>query len=245
MDDDEGERLTGRRPLSARSGEHWREGEFVTHRKLSTPGIVALALITLGLIAALTLLLAPAATSMLTGIFGTAHSSAAPNAATVDAALTPASANWYTFTSWGGGFRVDVPGVIGSSHGYFIDDGNGQGIDLYYLGAPISSPLQQREARIWVSIRYATKITDDNICPQGGVAVMIGSGKERVSAWVRDEGRIVAANLVLNGVAIEITLDSRDDSQPALAVYGDIWRHILASFTPLAGATRLFTHPCG
>jgi hypothetical protein len=74
---------------------------------------------------------------------------------------------------------------------------------------------------------------------------MIGSGKARVPAWVRDEGRIAAVNLVLNGVAIEITLDSRDDSQPALAVYGDIWQHILASFTPFTDVSRPSTDPCG
>ena len=165
--------------------------------------------------------------------------------ATQEATLTPTSADWYLYKSLDGGFQVDVPGVIGSSHGYFINDFNGMGADLSYTGAPLSSLLQQREAHIEMSILYSTKITDRNICPQGGVAVMIGSGNERVRAWVRNEGRIVALNLVLNGRAIQITLDSRDDAQPALAGYSDIWRHMLASFAPLAGAERLTTHPCG
>jgi hypothetical protein len=235
------------RPFSVRSpaAAHRRASASLTNGRPRALGLVVIGLIAVGLITTITLLLAPAAMPFLMGVLRTARPSGATNAATVDAALTPPSADWYTFTDWNGGFRVDVPGVIGSSHGYFIDDGNGQGVDLYYLGAPISSPLQQREARIWVSVLYATKITNDNICPQGGVAVMIGSGKEKVPAWVRDEGRIVAVNLVLHGVAIEITLDSRDASQPALATYGDIWQHMLASFAPLPGAQSPSTHPCG
>ena len=214
-------------------------------RRSHRVGVLAALLAALAVTVLLTICLLSAIGPMLAQVLGTAHTSAAARAATQDATDASASADWYTFKIWGGGFQVDVPGVIGSSHGYYIDDGNGQGVDLYHLDAPISSPLQQREAQIWVSILYSTKITDDNICPQGGVAVKIGHGGAQMPAWVRDEGRIVAVNLVLNGVAIQITLDSRDDAQPALTNYGDIWRHMLASFAPLPGQPKHTNHPCG
>ncbi len=166
-------------------------------------------------------------------------------AATREAANTPTSADWSTFESGDGGFQLDMPGVIGSSHGYFINDFSGMGADLSYSGGPLSSPLQRREADLSVSILFSTKITDRNICPQGGVAVMIGSGSDRIPAWVRDEGRSVVLNLVLNGRAIQITLASRDNTQPVLAQYGDIWRHMLATFAPLPGVQHLTTQPCG
>ena len=164
--------------------------------------------------------------------------------ATQEAALTPTSADWYTYKNWEGGFQVDVPGVIGSSHAGFINDFSGKEVDLYYIGAPISSALQRREAQIWVKILYSTKITDQNICPQGGTPVMLGSGSAHIPAWQRDERRIVALNLVLNGTAIEIDLDTRDDAQPALPQYADIWQHMLASFVPLPATQHSATHPC-
>jgi hypothetical protein len=176
---------------------------------------------------------------------GDATSTAAAGFATQKAALTPTSAAWYTFTTYDGGFQVAAPGVLGSSHYYFINDFSGEGADLTYHGAPLTTPLQQRESHLWVRILFSTRIADRNICPQGGSSVMIGSGNAQVPAWVRDEGRIVALNLVLNGTAIQITLDTQDNAQPALADYGDIWRHMLASFTPLLGMPRLTTHPCG
>jgi hypothetical protein len=176
---------------------------------------------------------------------GTTTPTTAASLATQAAALTPTSADWYTFTTYDGGFQVDVPGVIGSSHYYFINDFSGEGADLTYHGAPLTTPLQRREAQLSVSILFSTRIADRNICPQGGAQVLIGPGGERIRAWVRDEGRIVVLNLALNGRAIQITLDSGDDAQPALTYDGDIWRHMLASFAPLPGAQRLTTHPCG
>ena len=213
-------------------------------RRSHPVGVLAILLVALAVTVLLTICLLSVIGPMLAQVLGTARTFASSGGAQ-DATSAPTSADWYTFQSWEGGFQVDVPGVIGSSHGYYINDGSGQGVDLYHLDAPVSSPLQQREAQVWVSILYSTKITDDNICPQGGVAVEIGRSGAQVPAWVRDEGRKVAVNLVLNGVAIEITLDSRDDTQPALARYGDIWRHMLASFAPLPGQSRRTTHPCG
>lgn len=226
-------------PQEPQTGETGRQA-----RGLRVGAVLLVALLVVALSASLTVFFTPIAGPIITHYLATTPTIAS-SVATQEAALTQTSADWYLFISWEGGFQVDVPGVIQSSHGYFINDFNGMGADLSYSGAPVSSPLQRREAHLEVSILYSTKITDRNICPQGGVAVMIGSGNKKVPAWVRNEGRIVALNLVLNGRAIQITLDSQDDAQSALARYGDIWRHMLASFAPLAGAPRLSTHPCG
>jgi hypothetical protein len=207
--------------------------------------IALLALMVIALVVLLTIVVSSVVMPILTQDFVTAPPATAAWFATQDVALTPTSADWYTFQNWEGGFQVDIPGVIGSSHAYFINDFSGKGSDFYYTNDPISSPLQQREAKIWVKVLYSTKITDENICPQGGTLVMLGSGNEQVPAWVRNEGRIVAVNLVLNGMAIEILLDTRDNAQPALPLYGDIWRHMLASFAPLPGQSQRATHPCG
>jgi hypothetical protein len=155
------------------------------------------------------------------------------------------SSDWYTFADGNGGFQIDVPGVIGSSHGYFINDFSGMGADFTYGGAPLTTPLERREAQLFVSIQYSTKITDRNICPQGGVAVLIGSGNRRIPALVRDEGPVAALNLVLNGRAIQVILNTNDANEPALTAYGDVWQHMLASFAPLPSARPLSTHPCG
>jgi hypothetical protein len=140
---------------------------------------------------------------------------------------------------------MDLPGVLGSGEAYFINGQSGEGVDLSYLGAPISTPLQQREEQIAIAMSYSTAIVDSNICPQGGVPVTIGSGNAALPAWQRDEGIDVKVNLVLNGTAIEIALRSADGSQPVLAQYGDIWRRMLASFAPLPGQLQRTTHPCG
>src|SRR5262245_25404784 len=83
--------------------------------------------------------------------------------------------DWYTFTSQGG-FRIDIPSVLGSSHGYFIDNYTGQGVDLTYLGAPAATALQRLAAEVTVTVLYATQITDRDICPQGGMPSRVGSG---------------------------------------------------------------------
>jgi hypothetical protein len=223
------------------------------------PGRGRIALMGLGALIALVALTAcctQALVPLLTGFYSVAMAPsttisrsavAAPTASATSASqatATPATPNWRSFTS-GGGFRIDLPGALGSSHGYFINDFSGQGFDLSYLGAPIVTPLQQREAQIWVSIRYSTKIVDTNICPQGGVPVTLGSGNATTPAWQRDEGTDGKVNLVLNGTAIEIALYSSESSQPVLSQYADIWRHMLASFAPLPGQPQHMTHPCG
>lgn len=186
---------------------------------------------------------APSATGTSTAARGPTSAISTKDAAP-EGTATPASADWNTFTV-GGVFRMDVPGVIGSSHGYFINDFSGQGVGLAYIAAPISTPLQQREAQTTVTILYSTKITTLNICPQGGTPIQLGSGNGQVPAWERDEGQSVAVNLALNGTAIEISLASRIYSEPVLPRFADIWRHMLTSFAPLPSPTPATTHPCG
>jgi hypothetical protein len=157
---------------------------------------------------------------------------------------TPEYRDWDTFTLYDGGFRVDVPGILGSSHGYFINDSSGQGVDLAYNGAPLSTPLQHLESGVKVSVLYSTKITDHNICPQGGSPVQAGSGSGQIAAWERDQGDTVYLNLVLNGVAIEIHMTSRS-GQPALPQYVEIWTHMRSSVALLPGQPVGTTHPCG
>jgi hypothetical protein len=95
-----------------------------------------------------------------------------------------------------------------------------------------------------VSVLYSTKITNINICPQGGTPVQAGSASAKVSAWERDQGDTVFLNLVLNGVAIEIHMTSRS-GQPALPQYAEIWTHMRSSIAPLPGLPPSSTHPCG
>jgi hypothetical protein len=164
--------------------------------------------------------------------------------ATAAETATPGNKDWDTFTVYDGGFRIDVPGVLGSSHGYFINDFSGQGVDLSYNGATLSTPLQRLEAGVKMSVLYSTKITNINICPQGGTPVQAGTGSAKISAWERDQGDTVFLNLVLNGVAIELNMTSRS-GQPALPQYAEIWTHMLASIAPLPGLPPGTTHPCG
>jgi hypothetical protein len=213
-------------------------------------GVVAVA--TLAAILALTVCVYGTVTPLLANILAAPptvppSATAAPTApATAAATATVRSGNgdWDTFHVYDGGFRVDVPGVLSSSHAYFINDFSGQGVDLAYNGAPLSTALQHLESGVKVSVLYSTKITDNNICPQGGTPVQAGSGSGTISAWKRDQGDMVFLNLVLNGVAIEIHMTSRS-GQPALPQYAEIWTHMLASIALLPGQPVGTTHPCG
>jgi len=207
--------------------------------------LVAIALLTACLYGAVTPLLARVLAAPPTVPISSTSVPSSQASATAQATSTSGSADWNPFTLYDGGFRVDVPGILGSSHGYFINDFSGQGVDLSYQGAPLSTPLQRLEAQVKVSVLYSTKITDHNICPQGGVPVQVGSGGAQRPAWERDEGETVSVNLVLNGVAIEIKMTSTVSSQPALPHFADVWRHMLASLAPLPGQPAGATHPCG
>jgi hypothetical protein len=217
-------------------------------------GVVAL--VTLTAIALLTACLygvvAPLLANVLAGppTIPSAATSAASNSsvqatATVAATAVPRNSDWDTFTLYDGGFRVDVPGVLSSSHGYFINDFSGQGVGLAYNGATLSTPLQRLEAQVKVSVFYSTKITDNNICPQGGTPVQAGAGNTQIAAWQRDQGDRVITDMILHGVAIEIRMTSRPSGQSALPRYADIWTHMLASIAPLPGLPASSTHPCG
>src|SRR5262249_40841434 len=151
----------------------------------------------------------------------------------------------------GGGFRIDIPNILGSSHGYFIDNFTGQGVDLSYQGAPASTALQRLATEVTVTVLYATQITDLNICPHGGTPIRVGSGATTVPAWERETLSSSAAvlsvgvNLVLNGVAIEIDLSGQGPPETFRTRYGVIWHHILTSFAPVPGRSTAATHPCG
>jgi hypothetical protein len=223
----------------------------MTGRRGALIGLVALGALVASVL--LTICLTSTLIPLLTQALATAPSAspstvetqqATTTLATQAAATTAGNADWDTFKVYDGGFRVDVPGVLGSSHGYFINDFSGQGVDLSYLGAPLATPLQHLEAGVKVSVLYSTKITTLNICPQGGTPVQAGAGNIRISAWERDQGDTVYVNLVLNGEAIEIHMTSRS-GQSVLPQYAEIWTHMLASLAPLPGQPAGTTHPCG
>jgi hypothetical protein len=222
----------------------------MTRRRAALLCLVAL--VAIGAIALLTTLLYGAVMPLLASILaGSPTSPPGPTSApgvqataTEQATEAAGSADWDTFKVYDGGFSVDVPGVLSSSHGYFINDFSGQGVDMSYNGATLSTPLQRLEASVKVSVLYSTKITNINICPQGGTPVQAGSGSGKASAWERDQGDTVFLNLVLNGVAIEIHMSSRS-GQPALPQYAQIWTHMRSSIAPLPGLPPSSTHPCG
>jgi hypothetical protein len=223
----------------------------MTRRQGALIGLVALGALVASVV--LTVCLTSTLVPLLTQALATAPS-ATPSAVatqqaitiptTQAAATTAGSADWDTFKLYDGGFRVDVPGILGSSHGYFINDFSGQGVDLSYTGATLSTPLQHLEAQVKMSVLYSTKITDHNICPQGGTAIQAGAGSARIPAWQREQGDTVYVNLVLNGVAIEIHMTSRS-GQSVLPQYADIWTHMLTSIAALPGAPPGTTRPCG
>jgi hypothetical protein len=244
-----GEQAPQRRPSAHSSGGQPRGPSMFARRGAlmglgALVALLAIALLTACLYSVVTPLLARVLAAPTVPISATSVPSP-PVSPTAQATTTPKNADWDTFTLYDGGFRVDVPGVLGSSHGYFINDFSGQGVDLSYMGATLSTPLQRLEAEVKVSVLYSTKITDHNICPQGGAPIQIGAGNARISAWQRDEGETVRVNLVLNGEAIEVSMTSRVSGQSALPYYADIWRHMLASLAPLPGQPAGTTHPCG
>jgi hypothetical protein len=149
----------------------------ITGRRGALLGVVAV--VTLAVIVALTVCVYGTVAPLLAGVLaGSPASPSATTAATANsnvqataattAPVTSGSADWDTFKLYDGGFSVDVPGVLSSSHGYLINDFSGQGVDMAYNGATLSTPLQRLEAGVKVSVLYSTKITNINICPQGG-----------------------------------------------------------------------------
>jgi hypothetical protein len=167
---------------------------------------------------------------------------------------TPQSnGDWSPYVNLEYGFRLGLPGVLASSHGFFINNFAGQGFDMAYLNAPITTPLQRLEAETAVEVLYSTAITDRDICPDAGAPVMLGAGiggRQQTNVPPAANGPAalypyVHVSLVLNGVAIRVELRGQGPSETFLARYAALWQHMLASFAPVAGGPVYTTHPCG
>lgn len=172
-----------------------------------------------------------------------------------NATTTPlAPADWRNETHSGTNyrFRIDMPAMLTCSHGFFINDFSGMGCDYTYSGAPEQTALQQVEIETRVELLSSSKITDRNICPQGGTPVQLGTGASTTVGWERDqisttnsEGT-VTVNFLLHGIPVEISLAGfGGQQQPFLGRYGEIWHHMLASFTLLPSSVTQAAHPCG
>lgn len=177
-------------------------------------------------------------------------SAAADNATTTP--LPPADWQSGVYSGPNYRFRMDMPIVLVCSHGYFINDFTGIGCDYLYAGAPTQTALQQVEVETEVEMLSSSKITDRNICPQGGTRVNLGSGADTTIGWERDQvstsnsNGTVTVNLVLHGTPIQISLTGfGGEQQPFFERYGAIWRHMLASFSPLPAPITQLVHPCG
>jgi len=165
---------------------------------------------------------------------------------------TPAP-DWYAAELPDGGFRVDMPSVLSPDHAVYINGGAGEYIAYVYTGRPASSPLKRAAAQARVFVQYASQITDDNICPNGGTPVTLGarySGYQQSDAPPEADGPpanspYVRVSLVLNGEAIQLELNASGPSDTFFAHYGDIWRHMLASFAPLPNQPASNNRPCG
>lgn len=165
---------------------------------------------------------------------------------------TPAP-DWYTAELPEGGFRVDMPSVLSPDHAVYINGGAGQYIAYVYTGRPASSPLKRAAAQARVFVQYASQITDDNICPSGGTPVTLGArfpAYQQSDAPPETDGPpasypYVRVSTVLNGEAIQLELNASGPADTFFARYGDIWRHMLASFAPLPGQPVSNNRPCG
>lgn len=149
-------------------------------------------------------------------------------------------------------FRIDMPSMLACSHGFFINDFSGFGCDYFYAGAPTQTALQHVERETQVELLSSTKITDRNICPQGGTSVRVGTGADTFTGWERDavssttSDGTVTLNLVVHGTPIQLSLMGfGGEQQPFFERYGVIWRHMLASFTLLPAPVTQTVHPCG
>lgn len=151
-------------------------------------------------------------------------------------------------------FQLDTPIMLACSHGFFINDFSGLGCDYTYEGALPQTALQHVELETRVELLSSTKITDRNICPQGGTQVRVGTGTgaDTLTGWERDDvssttsDGTVTLNLVVHGTPIQLSLMGfGGQSQPFFERYGAIWHHMLASFTLLPAPVSQPVHPCG
>jgi hypothetical protein len=152
------------------------------------------------------------------------------------------------------GFRLDIPGALGSPHGFFINGTSGQGFDLSYYGAPLADALQRLETETHMEVLFSTAITDQNICPSSGTLVTVGpgiSGRQQTDVPPTPTGPsqpypYVMVSLVFHGVAIRLQLSApQADPQTFLTRYGGLWQHVLASVSAVPGGPGDTNHPCG
>jgi hypothetical protein len=148
-----------------------------------------------------------------------------------------------------GVFRLDVPGVLVSTHGYFLPGGNGQGSDFVYNGAAVLSPLQQIATTTTVSVQYTPNVTTVDLCPHGGTQVPLGpgTGTAHLVGWqtfTTSTPPSVEVRVVLGGLAIRIMLQGLGPSSTFFTRYGALWQHILASFTVVHQPNPQSVNPC-
>jgi hypothetical protein len=223
---------------------------------------VALAAVALVALVALVVVLAHAFTSAALALLGTGSAAtsgptptfthAAGQSATTSAPAATAG-DWTPYVNADYGFRLDLPSALASGHGFFINNASGQGFDMTYNGAPLTSPLQRIEAETTVEVLYSSAVTDRDICPDAGAPVTLGasiSGRQQSNAAPLSNGPAapypyVHASVVQGGVAIRFELRGQPPSETFMARYSQIWNHMLASFAPVGGAPAFTTHPCG
>jgi hypothetical protein len=177
---------------------------------------------------------------------------ATPTPAGASGTSTP-TPDWYVAELTDGGFRVDMPSVLSPTHAVYINGGAGEYVAYVYTGRPASSPIKRAAAQAHVLVQYASQITDDNICPSGGTPVTLGArftGYQRSDAPPEADGPpesypYVRVSTALNGEVIQLELDALGPADTFFARYGDIWRHMLASFAALPSQSPAATLPCG
>jgi hypothetical protein len=165
------------------------------------------------------------------------------------ATVTPLPTPDWRATYFAGVFRLDVPGVLVSTHGYFLQSGNGQGSDFVYTGAATLSPLQQIAATATLTVQYATTVTTVDLCPHGGTPVALGhgTGTTHLTGWQTFSASSppsVDVRVVLGGLAINIALQGVDPAGTFFSRYGSLWQHILASFTVIRQPDPHAVNPC-
>jgi hypothetical protein len=165
------------------------------------------------------------------------------------ATVTPLPTPDWRPAYFAGIFRLDVPGVLVSTHGYFLPGSDGQGADFVYTGAAVLSPLQQLATTTTLSVQYATQVTTGDLCPHGGTQVPVGSGPgtPHLMGWQTftvSGSPAVQVRVVLGGLAIRIWLEGLDPPGTFFDRYGGLWQHILASFTVVHPPGAQSASPC-
>ncbi|HEV2237027.1 MAG TPA: hypothetical protein VGR57_10245 [Ktedonobacterales bacterium] len=222
---------------------------------------VVLAVIAAVLLVALVAVLARVFAAAALGLLGTgstvtpghaAHATPTVGQATARAA-SATTTDWTRYVNPSYGFQLDLPGALASGHGFFINDASGQGFDMAYANAPLTTSLQRLESETVVEVLYASAITDRDICPDAGAPVTLGAGipgRAESNAPPLTNGPAanypyIRASVAQGGVAVRFELRGQPPAETFMARYGAIWSHMLASFAPVSGGPAYVTHPCG